>query len=114
MYSPFQHAAFYSMSVLLSPTSDNATVQNTGLLGMLFEGKDDQLDAIDYTQQNSVVDLLTAQSGDDKFRMKDDDLERLRQMLGNAACIDCGAEDPIWASVNLGIFVCLSCSGKHR
>jgi len=99
---------------LMAPTADNATMQNTDRLGVLYDDKDDQLDAIDYTQQNSVVDLLTAQSADDKFRMKDDDLERLRQLVGNAACIDCGAKDPIWASVNLGIFVCLSCSGTHR
>jgi len=32
----------------------------------------------------------------------------------NRACADCGARAPRWASVNLGIFVCMECSGTHR
>ena len=32
----------------------------------------------------------------------------------NAKCADCDAEDPEWASMNLGIVLCHSCSGIHR
>jgi hypothetical protein len=35
-------------------------------------------------------------------------------MPGNAACADCGAAHPTWASLNLGVLVCLACSGAHR
>ncbi|XP_072318086.1 arf-GAP with coiled-coil, ANK repeat and PH domain-containing protein 2 [Eucyclogobius newberryi] len=36
------------------------------------------------------------------------------QGAGNMWCCDCGAEQPRWASVNLGVTVCIQCSGIHR
>ncbi|KAF8563058.1 hypothetical protein P879_08989 [Paragonimus westermani] len=35
-------------------------------------------------------------------------------VAGNEYCADCGAPDPDWASLNLGVVVCISCSGIHR
>lgn len=43
--------------------------------------------------------------------------ERLQQLLDlewNRTCADCGGEDPIWLSLNLGVFMCIECSGVHR
>lgn len=42
------------------------------------------------------------------------DLESLRAVAGNNVCVDCGAEAPTWASLNLGVLMCISCSGIHR
>ena len=33
---------------------------------------------------------------------------------GNEKCCDCCAPDPKWASINLGITLCIECSGVHR
>ena len=33
---------------------------------------------------------------------------------GNENCCECRAPDPTWASVNLGITLCIECSGIHR
>ncbi|XP_034404560.1 BAR_ACAPs and ArfGap_ACAP domain-containing protein [Cyclopterus lumpus] len=33
---------------------------------------------------------------------------------GNQQCCDCGEEEPRWASVNLGVTMCIECSGIHR
>ncbi|XP_071988002.1 arf-GAP with dual PH domain-containing protein 2-like [Engystomops pustulosus] len=38
----------------------------------------------------------------------------LLQLPGNSQCADCGQKDPLWASCNVGVFVCLDCSGVHR
>uniref|UniRef100_A0AAZ3QFL0 Arf-GAP with coiled-coil, ANK repeat and PH domain-containing protein n=1 Tax=Oncorhynchus tshawytscha TaxID=74940 RepID=A0AAZ3QFL0_ONCTS len=36
------------------------------------------------------------------------------QSPGNHRCCDCSEEEPRWASVNLGITMCIECSGIHR
>ncbi|KAK2580876.1 hypothetical protein KPH14_005948 [Odynerus spinipes] len=36
------------------------------------------------------------------------------KVSGNDACVDCGAPNPDWASLNLGVLVCIECSGIHR
>jgi hypothetical protein len=41
-------------------------------------------------------------------------LDRLRAVPGNHVCADCGATEPDWASLNLGILLCIECSGVHR
>ena len=41
-------------------------------------------------------------------------LQDLRGEPGNTTCADCGAAEPEWASINLGIFLCIECSGIHR
>ncbi|KAL0832505.1 hypothetical protein ABMA28_000721 [Loxostege sticticalis] len=38
----------------------------------------------------------------------------IRRVKGNDKCCDCGAPDPDWASLNLGVLICIECSGIHR
>ncbi|KAL1541928.1 hypothetical protein AAHA92_26085 [Salvia divinorum] len=40
-------------------------------------------------------------------------LDLLKQP-GNKECADCRSKGPRWASINLGIFICMQCSGIHR
>ncbi|RKO96035.1 hypothetical protein CXG81DRAFT_2550, partial [Caulochytrium protostelioides] len=41
-------------------------------------------------------------------------LKELMMRPENRRCADCRKKDPRWASWNLGIFVCIRCSGTHR
>ncbi|KAM1033317.1 hypothetical protein TB2_036318 [Malus domestica] len=41
-------------------------------------------------------------------------LEGLLKLQENRECADCKTKAPRWASVNLGIFICMQCSGIHR
>ena len=36
------------------------------------------------------------------------------EVPGNDKCADCSSPRPNWASINLGIMVCIKCSGIHR
>ncbi|BFZ54466.1 hypothetical protein PYCC9005_001503 [Savitreella phatthalungensis] len=46
--------------------------------------------------------------------MEKQKLMSLMKAEGNKICMDCDAPSPNWASANLGIFICLECSGVHR
>uniref|UniRef100_V9KIC8 Arf-GAP with coiled-coil, ANK repeat and PH domain-containing protein n=1 Tax=Callorhinchus milii TaxID=7868 RepID=V9KIC8_CALMI len=41
-------------------------------------------------------------------------LEQVQGIRGNGGCCDCGEGQPEWASINLGITLCIECSGIHR
>ncbi|XP_042450849.1 probable ADP-ribosylation factor GTPase-activating protein AGD11 isoform X1 [Zingiber officinale] len=41
-------------------------------------------------------------------------LELLVNQPSNRYCADCGSPDPKWVSLNLGVFICIKCSGVHR
>uniref|UniRef100_A0A671SXL3 Arf-GAP with coiled-coil, ANK repeat and PH domain-containing protein n=1 Tax=Sinocyclocheilus anshuiensis TaxID=1608454 RepID=A0A671SXL3_9TELE len=41
-------------------------------------------------------------------------LQRVMGIGGNSICCDCGQPEPCWASINLGITLCIQCSGIHR
>ncbi|XP_063684523.1 arf-GAP with Rho-GAP domain, ANK repeat and PH domain-containing protein 1-like isoform X6 [Bolinopsis microptera] len=41
-------------------------------------------------------------------------IQRIYEEPSNAFCADCNSPDPKWASINLGVVVCIKCSGSHR
>ncbi|KAK9066350.1 hypothetical protein SSX86_013673 [Deinandra increscens subsp. villosa] len=41
-------------------------------------------------------------------------VDALKNVPGNDKCADCGSPEPDWASLNLGVLICIECSGIHR
>ena len=41
-------------------------------------------------------------------------VDELRRISTNRRCADCGSEPTVWASVNLGVFLCIRCGSIHR
>ena len=58
--------------------------------------------------EKNMTSKELAKLNDEKGSM----IERIRK--ANATCADCGANEPDWASINLGILICIDCSGIHR
>ncbi|KAF3703253.1 Arf-GAP with SH3 domain [Channa argus] len=65
-------------------------------LNMAFKGDQDE------GENNIVQDLTKAIVGE------------VKRMMGNDSCCDCGAAGPTWLSTNLGVLICIECSGIHR
>lgn len=81
----------------------------TGVISSLLNNQVHELGDEDTAlTRGGSSNALRDQSGQEK------PLDVLRRVPGNDACADCGAPDPDWASLNLGILLCIECSGVHR
>ncbi|XP_039611678.1 arf-GAP with coiled-coil, ANK repeat and PH domain-containing protein 3 isoform X3 [Polypterus senegalus] len=72
------------------------------------------IEKLDRTASPSTSSIDSATEPKDRSIKGDTILQRVQAIPGNQVCCDCGQADPRWASINLGILLCIECSGIHR
>ncbi|KAJ8504933.1 hypothetical protein OPV22_005819 [Ensete ventricosum] len=75
----------------------------------IVEGEEDSVGRID-SEANEYNDTSNSSGYSSPLRR----LESLLSQPSNRYCADCGSPDPKWVSLNLGVFICIKCSGVHR
>ncbi|XP_051010268.1 arf-GAP with GTPase, ANK repeat and PH domain-containing protein 1 isoform X11 [Acomys russatus] len=80
-----------------------------------YEERDAWVQAI---ESQILASLQSCESSKNKSRLTSQSeamaLQSIRNMRGNAHCVDCDTQNPNWASLNLGALMCIECSGIHR
>lgn len=69
---------------------------------------------LDRTASPSTSSIDSASEPRERSARGETILQRIQCLPGNEQCCDCGQADPRWASINLGILLCIECSGIHR
>ncbi|XP_042640178.1 arf-GAP with GTPase, ANK repeat and PH domain-containing protein 1 isoform X12 [Tyto alba] len=80
-----------------------------------YEERDAWVQAI---ESQILASLQSCESSKNKSRLTSQNeamaLQSIRNIRGNSHCVDCEAQNPDWASLNLGALMCIECSGIHR
>ncbi|XP_069320781.1 arf-GAP with coiled-coil, ANK repeat and PH domain-containing protein 3 isoform X2 [Eulemur rufifrons] len=69
---------------------------------------------LDRTASPSTSSIDSATDSRERGGKGESVLQRVQSVAGNSQCGDCGQPDPRWASINLGVLLCIECSGIHR
>uniref|UniRef100_A0A3P8XKM0 Arf-GAP with coiled-coil, ANK repeat and PH domain-containing protein n=1 Tax=Esox lucius TaxID=8010 RepID=A0A3P8XKM0_ESOLU len=72
------------------------------------------IERLDRTASPSVSSIDSASEPRERGVRGESILHRIQCLPGNEYCCDCGQADPRWASINLGVLLCIECSGIHR
>ncbi|XP_072245466.1 arf-GAP with coiled-coil, ANK repeat and PH domain-containing protein 2 isoform X3 [Leuresthes tenuis] len=86
-------------------------VQNS--IATAFRDKGDDVE-LDRKSSTSTGSLDSGGEPKERSLKGESALQKVLAIPGNACCCDCGQPDPRWASINLGITLCIQCSGIHR
>ncbi|GFG28896.1 hypothetical protein Cfor_04396 [Coptotermes formosanus] len=75
------------------------------------EERDEWVSAI----EQQILNSLQVRMLESRISVDSGSIQTIRSRVpGNTHCADCDASNPDWASLNLGVLMCIECSGIHR
>nr|XP_054515571.1 arf-GAP with GTPase, ANK repeat and PH domain-containing protein 5-like isoform X2 [Pan troglodytes] len=93
----------------------SATGQTWHFGATTYEERDAWVQAI---QSQILASLQSCETSKSKSQLTSQSeamaLQSIQNMRGNSHCVDCETQNPKWASLNLGVLMCIECSGIHR
>uniref|UniRef100_A0A8C2TU32 ArfGAP with GTPase domain, ankyrin repeat and PH domain 1 n=1 Tax=Coturnix japonica TaxID=93934 RepID=A0A8C2TU32_COTJA len=105
----------------------SSSATETGFIIVSLTGQTWHFEATTYEERDAWVQAIESQilaslqsceSSKNKSRLTSQNeamaLQSIRNIRGNSHCVDCEAQNPDWASLNLGALICIECSGIHR
>ncbi|CAJ2676695.1 unnamed protein product [Trifolium pratense] len=111
-------ASLLSVQTLGSPPSadsengDSCSVDKNDMLESSPD--DDRTEVVKSGSKSNHLRLSKSMQLQKRSIKNEKPIDVLRKVSGNDKCADCGKPEPDWASLNLGILICIECSGVHR
>ncbi|KFH70747.1 hypothetical protein MVEG_03595 [Podila verticillata NRRL 6337] len=109
-----------SMEQMIQAASLPTSLQDRVQPGQAVGRKRGETAALGLNEMGQIISPYSRESTPASIQSDDDRLgTRLLAVMresspANNFCADCGAKNPDWCVINLGILVCIECSGIHR
>ena len=97
-----------AISTLVMASAGIKSSESSGIVGVAYQQED-----LEEVARRKEEEFKKKEAGMED-RQINPRLEKLLEVPENRVCCDCGAPGPTWTSTNLGIFICIECSGIHR
>lgn len=121
--APFLFVMLFMSNRYISINQRLTTTTTTTTLNTMSLNSVNEKNAQDQQQQEPVVMMWKSKLGTEypkEFILQNErqfqqELDTIKmQQPENQYCADCGVHDTVWASVNLGVFLCMTCGAHHR
>lgn len=111
----FSFSQDFNISIIFLQYLCNSPTSKTSVIGERPFGQDKK-PYEEYTEKDRDSKMRVCKSSQQlQYGVRTErPVDALKKVPGNDKCADCGSPEPVWASLNLGVLICIECSGVHR